>query len=96
MRAGSPGATEVNIFSKPGQPMIPVTYLVHFDSVAQRQLARVPLSVNCSFSGGSPPFYASCLRDFVELELPGRTNSIITSAPPCANMTCFTYPPRDQ
>lgn len=68
--SGQPGPpTEVNIFSKPGQPMIPVTYLVHFDPAKQRQLARVPLSMNCSFSGGSPPFYASCFGDFVELDI---------------------------
>lgn len=68
--SGAPGPpTEVNIFSEPGQPMIPITYLVHFDPVAQLQLARVPLSAKCSFAGGTPPFYATCLEGLVELDL---------------------------
>lgn len=77
--SGAPGPpTEINIFSKPGQPMIPVTHLVHFDPVAQQQLARVPVSVTCSFYGGRPPFYASCLEGFVELDLHTGARRLVT------------------
>ena len=69
--SGRPGPdTEVNILSQPGQPMISVTYLVHFDPVARKVLARVPLSQKCSLrDGGTQPVYAWCAWGIEEVNL---------------------------
>lgn len=67
---GRPGPfTEVNVFSQPGKPMISVTYLLHFDPVGRTVLAQVPVSGKCDLRISTPPFYASCVGDLVEVNL---------------------------